>query len=72
MSPICSCCAGAPEFIITDGAGKTWRFEQTRMFGPVVLRADGQPTSRQPGSRSPFWPAWQAWHDQQQAAKRKA
>lgn len=72
MSPICACCAEAPEFTITDYAGRAWRFENHRMFGPVVLRADGQPKSRQPGSRSAFWPAWQKWHDAQPKKARAA
>lgn len=66
MTPICACCAAAPEHTITDERGKRWRFEQTRMFGPILLRSDGEPAARQPGPRSPFWAAYQRWQDQQQ------
>lgn len=54
---------------VTDIDGRAWLFESHRMFGPIVLRKDGQPKSRQPGSRSTFWPAWDAWYEQKQAAK---
>lgn len=57
---------GEREHVITDQAGKAWRFEMHRICGPIVLRADGQPKARQPGSRSPFWPAFEAWHQQTQ------
>lgn len=67
MTPICSCCASAPVHAITDAAGRSWRFEQTRYFGPVLVRADGEPLSRQPGTRSAFWPAYEQWRAQQRA-----
>lgn len=72
MTPICSCCAASPEHTITDARGRSWRFEQTRMFGPVVLRADGNPKSRQPGSRSAFWAAWEAWREAQHSLPRSS
>lgn len=63
MRPCCQSCTGdAPEHVITDAAGRPWRFEVHRFCGPMVLRQDGQPKSRQPGSRSPFWPAFDAWN----------
>lgn len=65
MTPICACCQAAPEHTLTDAHGRVWRFEQHRMFGPLILRADGEPAARQPGSRSAFWPAWKAWRTQQ-------
>lgn len=74
LKPCCIRCAGlfsltmgAPDHTVTDVKGRTWIFEQHPMFGPVILRKNGNPKSRQPGSRSPFWPAWQAWHDARKA-----
>lgn len=61
---LCACCTNVPEHVITDSQGRKWRFEQTRMFGPIVLRADGEPKVRQPGSRSAFWDAYDAWRKQ--------
>lgn len=63
----CIGCAGlslttsGPEHTIIDAAGRAWRFEQHHYIGPIVLRQDGEPKDRQPGSRSPFWPAYYAW-----------
>lgn len=65
MQPLCcqSCAAGCPEHVITDANGQTWRFEMHRFCGPIVLRkTDSQPKARQPGSRSLFWPAFEAWN----------
>ena len=53
--------AAAPEHVITDVAGRQWRFEQHHFCGPIVLRQDGQPKVRQPGSRSRFWAAYETW-----------
>lgn len=64
MKPACTCCAPADEVIVTDAKGRTWLFEMHRFCGPLVLRRDGSPKSRQPGSRSPFWPAFEAWQNQ--------
>jgi len=50
-----------PEHVITDSRGRTWRFEDHHYCGPIVLRNDGEPKARQPGSRSTFWPAYEAW-----------
>lgn len=62
MRPCCQACTGdAPEHVIIDDAGRPWRFEVHRFCGPIVLRQDGQPKAAQPGSRSPFWPAFEAW-----------
>lgn len=30
-------------------------------LGPMLLRRDGEPRKRQPGPRSDFWRAWDAW-----------
>jgi hypothetical protein len=32
------------------------------MWGPFVLTDGGKIAEEQPGSRSPFWPAFAAWH----------
>lgn len=47
-------------------AGKTWRFEAPYMGPPVLLRADDEPCARQPGRRSPFWAAFEAWERQKE------
>lgn len=77
MKPICACGSGTcvriaggtlnmggPDRRIEDAAGKVWIFEDHPRFGPVVLNSRGNPTAQQPGGRSAFWPAWQAWKDQ--------
>ena len=53
---------------IADVRGQTWRFEMYRFCGPIVLRQDGQPKERQPGGRSPFWPAFDARNNARKAA----
>jgi len=72
MAKSSMCCIGCggfrlslvgPEHVVVDSDGRQWLFEQHHYFGPIVLRKDGEPKSRQPGSRSKFWPAWQAWND---------
>lgn len=64
------CCIGCgpfrqndprPEHVIHDAAGRSWRFELHHICGPIVLRQDGSPSERQPGSRSQFWRAFDAW-----------
>lgn len=65
MTPLCcaACTEGGQEHVVTDVHGQPWRFEMHHFCGPIVLRKDGQPKERQPGSRSPFWPAFDAWHN---------
>lgn len=46
---------------VSDSAGRHWMFEMHHYCGPIVLRKDGQPKTQQPGNRSPFWPAYEAW-----------
>lgn len=71
----CISCAGArlmvggPDHEIRDASGKCWRFEMHRWSGPIVLRADGEIATNQPGDRSPFWPAFEAWQAQQEGTK---
>ena len=64
------CCIGCnglrlttsgPEHVISDAKGRPWRFELHHYCGPIVLRQNGEPKARQPGSRSPFWAAYEAW-----------
>jgi hypothetical protein len=57
------------DWIVLDERGRTWRFEMHPYCGPIVLGARGDPLSRQPGSRSPFWPAFEKW---QQAHPRES
>ena len=77
MTLLCMCCAEccrvhlAPrgvEHVISDASGKFWAFEPHPWLGPVVLRANGEPKARQPGGRSRFWPAYQAWADSRKQA----
>lgn len=56
-----SCNPGSRERTVTDARGRTWIFEVHYFCGPMVLRQDGEPRARQPGSRSPFWPAFEVW-----------
>jgi hypothetical protein len=50
-----------PMHVITDSKGRAWRFEEHHYCGPIVLRNDGEPKARQPGSTSAFWTAYEAW-----------
>jgi hypothetical protein len=54
---------GGRDHVITDDLGREWIFEDHHYCGPIVLRKDGNSKSRQPGSRSRFWPAWDAWNE---------
>ena len=55
---------GGPDRRIVDATGKAWTFEDHPRLGPVVLNKRGDVAKQQPGSRSAFWPAWQAWKEQ--------
>lgn len=62
------CCLGcarpralAGDHVVVDERGKRWNFEMHPYCGPIVLRRDGQPAARQPGSRSPFWKPFEQW-----------
>jgi hypothetical protein len=71
MSKQTLCCVGCsglisltpvgPFHTIKDASGRLWHFEEHHYCGPIILRKDGDPKTRQPGSRSPFWPAYYAW-----------
>lgn len=54
---------GGPDRTIKDSDGKVWTFEDHPRFGPIILNARGAMADPQPGSRSVFWPAWEAWRD---------
>lgn len=53
-----------PHYTITDRNGKVWRFEYHSYMGPTTLTKSGEQMERQPGQRSPFWEAFNAWADQ--------
>jgi hypothetical protein len=46
---------------IPAGLGKAWRFEFSRMFGPVLVGKNGDPLKSQPPERSRFWPEFEKW-----------
>lgn len=54
---------GGTDHTITDNLGWAWTFEDHPYCGPVILSRDGNPKARQPGSRSRFWPAYEAWRN---------
>lgn len=56
---------GGREHTVRDSAGRLWRFEQHPYCGPIILRNNGNPKSRQPGCRSAFWPAYEVWRASQ-------
>jgi len=59
---------GGRDHTVTDDRGRVWDFEQHPWCGPIVLRRDGNPKARQPGSRSRFWPAYEAWQQAEAGA----
>lgn len=75
----CSAASPAPcdrVHVISDGEGRRWRFEAHPYIGPIVLLGmSDTPAARQPGDKSPFWAAYDAWlanrhqqtHDHHQA-----
>lgn len=64
---MCFRCGALRDHTVTDARGRVWIFEMHHFCGPMVLRQDGEPCSRQPGSRSPFWPAFEAWQASRRA-----
>jgi len=52
---------GIGPFFITDENGKQYCFEDSDCFGPSLLGKKGDPLSKQPGERSPFWRAHSLW-----------
>ncbi len=48
-----------------EANGKTYRFEDSDMFGPALLRKDGELRANPyPNERSPFWRAHSLWRKQ--------
>jgi hypothetical protein len=55
---------GAGSFLLKDG-DKTWSFEFSSRFGPLLLDSKGGPKTIQPTSpRNPFWKPFNAWLSQ--------
>ena len=52
---------------VTTGAAlvgrRVWRWEFDRRFGPIFVRADGEPTKRRPTAA--VWAAFDAWLETQ-------
>ena len=57
---------GGPQRVIFDAKGHRWDFEMHRYFGPSVTNRIGDIKDKQPGERSPFWHAFNAWMGQGQ------
>lgn len=54
---------GVGPYVIVAG-GKTYYFEDSKRFGPMLVDAKGEPINDLIPSRSPFWKAWQRWVDE--------
>ena len=54
---------GAGPFTICAG-GKLYCFEDSDMFGPILIKKNGDPKKWQPGQYHPFWDAHMAWSKQ--------
>ena len=48
----------SPVRTVTDRNGRTWTYEDTGWFGPIVLTKTGEVAKRQPGPNSAFWDAF--------------
>ena len=45
-----------------DTGGRLWKWEFNPWFGPLFLRADGEPLKRQPiAENHPAWAPFEAW-----------
>ncbi len=42
-------------------AGKVWRWDFHKYFGPTFLRKDGEPLKTQPDERHPVWDHFAEW-----------
>lgn len=62
--PVHICSSVELSDLTIDAGGKSFRFEYSRMFGPMMLGKRGDPITTFPRLRSPFWPAVQAWERQ--------
>lgn len=66
---ICIDAWGAGPFEIGDGR-RSWRFEFSDRFGPLLVDEDGEPLDDQPVSESdPFWAPFSAWLRQHREAQ---
>ncbi len=60
--------AGPERYLSTNG--RTWIFEDHHYCGPIVLTGKThEPATVQPGEKSPFWPAVNAWYQQGKKTK---
>jgi hypothetical protein len=48
-----------PFLILVNGRYRLFEFHG--VCGPILVRDDGEPLKKQPGARSDFWPAFDAW-----------
>lgn len=55
---------GTGNYVITAEDGKTYRFEDSDMFGPALVDDRGDILKKQPGERSLFWRAHRIWKRQ--------
>lgn len=62
LPPVVVCNFSDPlTYTLTDGA-RTWRFEFSERFGPLLVDKDGRTLDRQPTSeRHPFWRPFRLW-----------
>lgn len=54
---------GAGPFVLATER-ESFEFEDSKQFGPQILTKDGDIAEKQPGAKSPFWPAHLAWTQQ--------
>lgn len=50
-----------------DYNGRTWRWEFSRLFGPLFVDQRGSPLRVQPGERSPAWKVFERWYEKWRA-----
>lgn len=58
---MCSACQPSDVHRAVDETGREWLFEFHHFCGPMVVGKRGEPLNRQPGTRSPFWKAFETW-----------
>lgn len=70
---LCGCCGRRETGEGRDRNGKLWRWEFSPYFGPLFLRADGEPLARQPIAEThPAWEPFMRWHEEKHPKKPKA
>lgn len=47
--------------LVIEADGECWRFEFSKLFGPIMLGKRGQPLSALPPQRSMFWKVLHQW-----------